>query len=503
MAVKSCVDCPSYLTSEEDQRVRFKKAVGAPMCGRFGYVLGRPGLDNEQVAIKYGNSCPSHKEVIPSSPVSISPKLVSPDVDILAKGETGTPCKTCTGCSNLLTSDATHGAFGWPVNVCKAKGTAVFLPLSEAKGCPYASPGAPTDDSTGLTVLPEFDRHFTVSDDIVMSGLMPDFEGSGSLEPTTMPTEGPVSEEDEGTIRAWFGVKNPHNGEEIFLPIFEPDFFSEEERALIPQTGDDEHPELYVDHAGLLLTFAVETWKLDESLCLVGAAGNGKTEFGRYAAWRMQVPFRRLSITEFTEPEEFLGSSEYDPAKGTYFKPGRLPQAWGRPGVLVSDEFNVGPDAIHQAYRPLTDNSKQLVIDDAVFDRNAYCFHLLTQNPAWEMKNVGTKPLADADGNRLSFAWVPEPPAPLMRHIIKERCKVDGYDVPEDTLKLISAIGKDIREFSEQGIFPGTWGIRQEVKVARKTAHYDIVTAYKRAVLDNVDPEVAKLVVSAIESHIP
>ncbi len=506
MALTSCRTCPSYTTEDAEQRKLFGKSVGAPMCGRYGYVLGRPGLDNEQMAIHVASDCDSHGEPQPTDrsgkdvPVKIIPKVTRPDVDILAKGETGTPCKTCTGCENLLTSDATLRDFGWPVSICKAKGMAVFKPLREAKGCPYASPGAPTDDSSGLEILPEFLHGFAVDDELVLSSVLP--EGVGvALEPSTQPTEGPVSDEDLGTIRAWFKVKNPVTGTEYFLPIFERDFFSEEEQELIPQTGDEEHPELYVDHNDLLATFAIETYTLDESLCLVGQPGNGKTEFGRYLAWRMQVPFRRLSITENTDPEEFLGSPQYDPERGTFFKPGRLPQAWVRPGVLVSDEYNIGPDAIQQAYRPLTDNSKQLVIEDFIYPRNDYCFHLLTMNPAWDMRNVGTKPMADADGNRLSFAWVPEPPAAIMRHIIKSRCVVDGYDISDETLSLISKIGKDIREFSEQGTFPGSWGIRQEVKVARKTAHYDLVTAYRRAILDNVDPEVAKLVVMAIESH--
>lgn len=507
MTLKTCRTCPSYITDDSEQRQLFGKSAGVPMCGRFGYILGRPSLDNEQAAIKIASDCDSHGQPQPTDrggnpvPVKIIPKVTTPDVDILAKGETGTPCKTCTGCENLLTSDASLRDFGWPVSICKAKGMAVFKPLREAKGCPYASPGAPTDDSSGLEPLPEFQRHFSVDDALVISSVMP--EGVGSdLEPSTQETEAPVAEEDEGIIRAWFKVTNPATGADYFLPIFEVDYFSDEEKELIPATGDEEHPELYVDHQNLLADFAIETYTLDESLCLIGAPGNGKTEFARYVAWRMQVPFRRLSLTEEIDPEEFLGSPQYDPERGTYFKPGRLPQAWQRPGVLVSDEYNVAPDAVAQVYRPLTDNSKQLVIEDHVYERNPYCFHLLTMNPSWDMRNVGTKPMADADGNRLSFAWVAEPPAAVLRHIIKSRCLVDGYEIPDDKLNLITKIGKDLREFSEQGTFPGTWGIRQEIKVARKTAHYDLITSYRRAVLDALDPQVAKLVVQAIESHI-
>lgn len=500
MAVKSCRDCPAYLTDESEQRTRFGKAVGAPMCGTHGYVLGRPGSDNEQAAIKFASKCEEYGMGLPATPVKIIPRMTKPDVDLLAKGETGKECKTCTGCSNMLTSEATADTFGWPVNLCKAKGLAIFKPLRDAKGCEYAEPGPPTDDPTGLEIIDEFDRHYRVEDSMVLTSLVPG--GVDAVEPSTQPTEAPVSDEDKGTIRAWFKVHNPFNGRDYHLPIFEPEFFSDEERALIPQTGDDEHPELYVDHVNLLLTFAVDSWSLDETLCLVGAPGNGKTEFGRYLAWRMQVPFRRLSLTENTDPEDFLGAQAYEPSIGTYFSPGRLPQAWQSVGVLVSDEYNVAPDSILQTYRPLTDNSKQLVIEDKIFERNAYCFHLLTMNPDWDARNIGTRPMGDADGNRLSFAWVPEPPEPVMRHILRERCAADGFKISNDNLELIVRIGKDIREFSEQGIFPGSWGIRQEVKVARKLAHYDLTLAYQRAVLDSVDPETAKLVQQAIDSHV-
>ena len=48
------------------------------------------------------------------------------------------------------------------------------------------------------------------------------------------------------------------SGNEAFLPVFDESFFTDAERRLIPRTGDDEHPEWYVDHQGLLYSLAVE-----------------------------------------------------------------------------------------------------------------------------------------------------------------------------------------------------------------------------------------------------
>ena len=93
------------------------------------------------------------------------------------------------------------------------------------------------------------------------------------------------------------------------------------------------------------------------------------------------------------------------------------------------------------------------------------------------------------------------PPESIERHIIIERCKLDGYDIPEKVLNDLMKIAVDLREMSDQGTFPGTWGIREQIKVARKTRWYkNLTTAYKRASLDLYERETAALAIKAIET---
>src|ERR1044072_505 len=44
---KSCKNCPSYLAAPDTAR-RFRKVIGSPMCGKFGFVLGKPGASASQ-----------------------------------------------------------------------------------------------------------------------------------------------------------------------------------------------------------------------------------------------------------------------------------------------------------------------------------------------------------------------------------------------------------------------------------------------------------------------
>src|SRR5215510_15730050 len=66
---KSCLSCPSYLNPEE-AAASVGKSVGAPMCARFGRVLGRPGATNRQnseTAELIAKNCDKHGFLRPSS----------------------------------------------------------------------------------------------------------------------------------------------------------------------------------------------------------------------------------------------------------------------------------------------------------------------------------------------------------------------------------------------------------------------------------------------------
>jgi MoxR-like ATPase len=498
----SCKTCPSFLKDDEAVRLRFGKPIGASMCARFGYVLGRPDIDNDEVTKMYAMDCESYGETVTEVPVSITPKVSTLDEKIMSAGATGETVPTCAGCTNLVSSATVADEMGWAAPLCKAKGMLILKPLIECRGCPWASPGKPSNDLLGVEVRAEYKPGYFVPTEVAVKAFVS--MGNTAIEPSEYTSDKDVSSEDKTDgIRAWRKVQDPHgSGNVVYLPIFDPSKFNTEELALIPRTGDPEHPELYVDYSGLLYTFTVESFILDETLVLQGPPGVGKTEFARWVAYLMQVPFRRFSFSGSTEVEDMIGKWVFVDGQ-TVFHEGRIPQAWVRTGVLVFDEPNTAPEDVSQVIRPLIDNSKQLVLDAARGEsrvRDDYCFFLMAMNPSWDPRNTGTRELAGADGSRLSVVSVGMPPESVERHIIKQRCALDGYDISDETLSQIMAIARDIREYSDQGTFPGTWGVREQIKVARKTRWYKLIDAYKRASLDLYEPDTAELIVRAISS---
>jgi MoxR-like ATPase len=208
---------------------------------------------------------------------------------------------------------------------------------------------------------------------------------------------------------------------------------------------------------------------------------------------------------KFTEVDDLIGSPQYDPDIGTYFKEGRLPRNWERPGVNDVDEINLARGEIREFFRPLTDNSKQFVLDadsGLVKERHHASFLIFTMNPPWDVRNTGTEDFAAADSNRLSPIWIDNPPEAVERHIIIQRCKLDGYDIPADLLDVIIKCGEDIRLACEDGSFPDWWGTRQSIKVARKTKWYSLAKSFKRASLDFYDPQTVDDLLSLIQSHV-
>ena len=323
------------------------------------------------------------------------------------------------------------------------------------------------------------------------------------IDPEVYPSDRDVTPaEDAEGIRAWRRVFNPDgSGRYVDLPIFKREIFDEADVKLIPKTGDESHPELYIDYNNLLYDFAVEGPTLHKTAALVGPPGVGKTQFCRWVAWLCQMPFVRIQFQRDMDVEDLLGAGELHDGN-TAFDPGVLPMAWQRICMMLCDEPNLGPDAAWQVMRPLADGAHIMWIGKHSFPRAKWNLFAMAMNPSWDHRNIGTNELADADGNRLSFLWVAPPPEPVERHIITTYCQeLDGYTIPQEILDTIIAVGHDIRELSETGEYPGTWATRQQIKVARKTAYYDLAKAYKVAALNNCEESVQESVMLALTSH--
>jgi MoxR-like ATPase len=191
--------------------------------------------------------------------------------------------------------------------------------------------------------------------------------------------------------------------------------------------------------------------------------------------------------------------------QGTYFKYGRLSRAWTTPGVIVIDEPNTGPPDVWQFLRPLTDNSKQLVLDmneGEVLSRSDNTYLGMAMNPSWDPKNVGALEIGDADANRLFHVYVTLPPEKVERHIIKSRVALDGWEITDKQLTMVMKIARDIRALIDADALTISWAIRPQIKVARALRWFDPITAYKRAIVDYLEPQAQQLILDAVRANV-
>lgn len=510
--IKSCIGCPSYM-GPEDAINKFRKSVGAPVCGLKGTILGKPGLGTVQankLAMHIASRCDDYgKPATPLPRPDWKMEVAMPVIESVGapvEEDLKNACSTCSSCKWFVRDDVMAKDFGWTAGLCSAKGR-LILPnrqVSEAKACDIRQFGAIRTSTIGVHLLPEYEDAFNLSVDPVRAYFKAREE---SVEPHEYPTDRPVSEADtKSGIRAWRAIKDPAgSGNTAFLPCYDPDFFDANERAKIPRSGDDEHPELYVDHFGGAYLAAVTWTELDETPALWGEPGTGKTELFRYLAWMMCLPFERVSLTMSSEIDDLAGKMRYSPEEGTYFQYGRIPAAWKKPCVLVLDEANTSAPEIWQFIRPLTDNSKQLVLDmneSETIKRHTDCYLGFAMNPSWDMRNVGTQQIGDADANRLFHVYIELPPPLLEREIIRNRVKLDGWEIDDARLNTLMSVAEELRGHSKNGTLPVSWGIRPQIKVARALRWFEPITAYRRAIGDFLEPEALEVLLDVVRAHV-
>lgn len=521
--MNDCSSCPSRLAPDEVRAFYGKDfGPGVDACATFGHVLGGPGLEPskvQSVMLAFGKDCASHGVDRPASKPEYPEARITaplPDVFVMTDDsgvvmsrpaptpEQQSEVPSCKACRWFVPENIVRDEIGYYLPMCAATGR-LILPkrlVAEPKKCGRAEAGANLDTTAGMALRPEYDDAFNLG--AVRVGTLR-YEKHEFVEPTEYASDRPVSLEDQQDgIRAFRRVFDPNgSGAFVDLPIFNIDFFSDAEQAKIPRTGDDEHPEWYVDHQGLVYTTGVLMMELDFTPCLIGAAGTGKTEFFRHLAWLMCLPFDRISVTRSTEVDDLAGKWLFEDGE-TRWQDGRVASCWETPGVLDLDEPNVGPDEVWQFVRPLTDNSKQLVLDAGRGQRKArnnWRFFGMTMNPSWDVKNVGANEISDADGNRLSSIAVGLPPEDVERKIIVQACLGDGYEIPVDKLDKIMAIAGDIRAAVDDESINASWGIRPQAAVARSTKWFDLVTCYKLALADRLDPSGAETIIRIVAGY--
>jgi len=514
MSSKDCRNCPSFLDAGEAGSW-FRKSLGAPMCARFGHVLGKPGLkavQESRITTSFATSCSDYGNDRPDvPPKSISANVCLPNVTVMTAPRPGyaetSQVSTCMECKHFLPGEAVKSDFGWSFPMCNVTGRLLFPNRlsQEARACEFRSPGSPMMSSLGMTLLPVYDEAFSAGMTPVDAFIKRKREGRGVVEPQEYPTDKPVDPEDASFgIRAWRRVDDPDgSGKYTYLPIYDLAFFSEDEQKKIPRTGDDAHPEDYVDHQGLVYEVAVMWREMDMTPALMGIPGTGKTELFRHMAWLMSLPFERINIKPETSVDDLIGKTLAKDGS-TYFQWGRVPKAWAKPCVLCLDEPNCNQD-FWFTFRSLGDDSKQLVLDEdngQMVDRNADCYLGLAMNPAHDVRNAGTIPLAAADLSRMMPIETELPPPDVEKMLVANRVEtIDGYKVPDKTMDTIMSIAGDLRRLANDNVLSASWGIREQIQVARLTAWFSLAKCYRRALGDALEPEARQMILDVVKTY--
>lgn len=530
--VKSCATCPSFLgSSDMDQQVKAYNAIyKAPTCTLKGKLLGGPNAPahvNTRIQEAVARTCESHGKPVPRSaaPVpTVTVALPMPQLNYDGDGAKPVQPRSCRTCLFFIPPDFMQEQIGMTAGLCARNGTLISDQSTSkiAERCTvgeHSSFGAAAHADSATANKMVVERYEAMLADVMILpelapalklGKMiganlpeaePDF-----IDPTQYLTDKDVSDEDKSHgIRAWRKYFSDDGSKSVMLPVFDINFFSPDEQAKIPRTGDQNHPEKYRDHQNLGYKCAV-AWHLQETPALHGVAGTGKTEFFRKMAYDLCLPFERVSITASSEIDDLAGKTHYTPEKGTFFEKGRIPRAWAKPCVQVIDEPNVGSPAVWQFIRPMTDNAKQLVLDmneGEVVNRHKYSFLGMAMNPAWDFRNTGTEVISDADGSRLLHMFVEFPDKKIEREIIRQRCLLDGFKIDSDDLTKIMDIAEALRGMSQAGALPITWGIRQQIKVARVLAWVSMADAYRMAAADYIEPQARQLIIDQVNLKNP
>lgn len=315
-------------------------------------------------------------------------------------------------------------------------------------------------------------------------------------------------------IRAWRRVVDPAGqGPDIFMPIMQWDAIKDAEGKLLFTTDPRDSysgskPWLYFDHSGLLYTAAAllmggvsPTKALSMNLTLRGEAGTGKTEFFTWMAWLMDVPFTRIAITPSTEVYSLEGKDGIVNGD-TAFQMSRFAKAYDKPGVICIDEWNAGSDEVQFFMRPLIDSTRQFSIESEglIVRRNPFCFIGFTMNPEDNPAYRGTRPLSEADWDRLMVERLDLPTADIERMIILAHLADDGLEISDQKLDMLMDIATSLRSKYASGEMSAPWRLRSQIKVAKALSFFSVERAFRLALGNRLDDVQAEIVMSEVRN---
>ena len=515
--MKSCNDCENCIPAGETQS-RLGRSTGTDLCMAHGHVLGRPGVSADiadrikttyaETCAEYGTPVAVRKPVIAGTVAIGDPGIASRMALVYPNGvdEHQRPT-TCGSCEHFVPAEYVKNELGWALPMCAAKGRLMFPQnlIREAADCGTSIAGLPRDTTDGVILMPAYATPTGSVPNTSTQGASPFVVNMDKIDPRDYPTDRPLTPEDEAEgIRAWREIKDPEGQHpSVFMPIFDgPRVCGFDPR----DTYAQHRPDLYVDHQGLLYDLAVEFFELDETPVLIGSAGTGKTELLCHVAYLCDLPFYRISVEKGTEPWHFFGEAKLvvDAATGlnvTQFSLGRYAKAYGQTyAITCVDEPNLKAE-IFETLRPSFDSARQLVIDaDQGFkvSRGRWSRVGCAQNPSYDPLYVGTEPMSAADIDRVSPIFVDLPSDAIERQIIAAHCNDDGYAIDTKTIDKLMQVAEALRAMIADGTLPVAWGLRSQIKVARKTRYYSLEKSYRRAIVDGMEPEVVDAILGVV-----
>lgn len=494
--------------------------LGCSFCPTTGKVLNGPvgfgQLDHEKLWETTAEACPSYGANPPQSSEMKSDAVIAigdPGISVTLsqKGNIASIDRpmSCTACQWFVPADVVTDELGYQTPMCAAKGKLLFARnlVREAANCGSGLNGSNTRTCLGVILNAEYVKvqapwvpmPVAVVVDLVIEA------DKHSVDPRLYVTDRPVTPEDEiRCIRAWRAVADPEGlRSDKFLPIYDGTKLC----GFDPRTTYGGHrPDLYVDHHGILYDLVCELAR-NETPCFNGGAGTGKSETGPWLAWLMDLPHERIDIKKGYEASHLTGQGNLvtDPTTGTpitVFTKARFSATYDKPGITTINEPNLAGECF-EVLRPIFDNAKQFGMDEASgqapIERHWARYILIAQNPNDPMY-VGTEPLSAADIDRLSPVKFELPSEAVERQIIRRHCDDAGYAITDDMLDKIMLVAHDLRGMIEEGTLPIAWGLRAQIKVAKKTQDYSFEKAYRRAITDGLEDAVANMILPSVKS---
>lgn len=507
---RTCSSCPSRI-EQPTQNVYMDNSIGGAMCASKMLPLIAPNQpQNVQARVlkSTARSCHLFGDDMRMNrlPLSSAPDMpVGADADVYDPDFDQSNAR-CGSCANYVEPDEVLAKAGWTAPICRAEGN-LQLPGYERQQTYAAKCGKFTQFNPAVHRRNLDTFIFFPNFQMEAGALSAAFQFRNSLksvtDPRTVATDVPLTGDDIArNIRAFQRVTDPEGyGPDIMMPIFNkwPEF-----QELVPQIEDEQEPHKYADYGGFTYTLLAAWLHLHQTPALWGAGGVGKTDMGRFMAWKMQLPFFDISITAESSVDEIIGKYTFENGE-TKFNYGRLPTAWGRAAIILLDEPNTGPNEVWQQIRPLADNRKRLVVGSnksEYIDKHRDAYLQMAMNPNWDVLNVGTNVIGDADLSRLFHIYVAYPPEDLEKEIIRARSVVDGVPgVTDKQLNLMMKATKDLRRIAHDGQLDSSWGIRHNIKVGKALTYFPPQKAYRLALSDSLPPDQIEIVSGIVNSH--